>query len=259
MLIKDTLNEQISLGMMIKSEEAAIKGIAYLTEEHYSTSEYRYIFKAIKNLVEKEKEINEYSVKGELSSFGDSSSLFEILTISDEFYFPEKMDSIIEILEDRRCRRESLEKINKFQKRLQTDPTEFVEIIKDIYSIPSDFKIVDSTIIKPGDSRLEHRKSQLEYRKNTKSISTGYDELDDLITFKFAEGEISVIGARPSNGKSAFKTNLIKNLCSSGIGVASYALEQTLEIEDFRLDSIMTGFSLKDEISQMHKWLATDK
>lgn len=256
MLIQDNLSEQLVVGLMLNSNEAVVKGLTLLTEEHFENPSFRMTFQAIKSLKDKNTEINLYSVKGELIVLGNPLSLDDIINIEDKFYFEEKMNSLIEILEDRRSRRESLKKIKDLEKRLKLDNAPYSEIIKDVTAISSDIIQTTDQVVYAKNYR-EYRESIVKIRQNTEPIKTGFTDLDEQLTYKLAVGELSIIAARPANGKSALKSNIIMNQASSGIGVASYALEQTMAVETDRFDSIRTGIPLI-EIAQFEKWAKTD-
>lgn len=256
MLLHDNLTEQLVIGLMINSNDATIKGITTLTDEHFENPSFRMTFKAIKNLKNKSLEVNTYSVKGELITMGNPLSLDDIINIEDKFYFEEKMDSLIEILQDRKSRRESLFRIQELENRLKLDNTPYQEIIKDINSIASDHIQTKNQII-TASNYADYRKSVVTERETTIPIKTGFSEIDEILTYKLALGEISIIAARPQNGKSAFKANILVNQAENGVGIANYALEQTIAVETDRIDSIRTGIPIT-EIAQFDKWSKTD-
>lgn len=57
-------------------------------------------------------------------------------------------------------------------------------------------------------------------------ISSGYSNLDNRI-YGFQPGEMYIIAARPSMGKSAFALNIAKNAAQSGKNILLFALEET--------------------------------
>ncbi len=60
--------------------------------------------------------------------------------------------------------------------------------------------------------------------KGTRGIETGFHELDD-ITNGLHEGEMIIIAARPSVGKTAFALNILDNIASAGKLVGFFSLE----------------------------------
>lgn len=73
-----------------------------------------------------------------------------------------------------------------------------------------------------------------------KGISTGYDNLD-VVTSGFQRGELVILAARPSVGKTAFALNLAWNVCKSGKSVLFFALEMSNTDLGTRLLSLVSG------------------
>lgn len=93
------------------------------------------------------------------------------------------------------------------------------------------------------DERIEERRKT---GKNSflTGISSGYSELDDY-TRGFQKGELVIIGARPSVGKTAFAINIATNIAHKKIPVAFFSLEMTAEQIMGRLLTNRTGIDLK--------------
>lgn len=72
------------------------------------------------------------------------------------------------------------------------------------------------------------------------AISTGYDALDEM-TGGMGEGQLWVIGARPSNGKTAFAGNLAANLAKAQIPTAFFSAEMIAAEVATRLLSAESG------------------
>jgi replicative DNA helicase len=92
-------------------------------------------------------------------------------------------------------------------------------------------KLLSEAIVKDDDnfsaSVEETEKSWL--NKSDKAIagySTGIGRLD-AICGGFTNGELTVIGARPGQGKSALVVSLVRNLAKQGIGCGLFSLEMS--------------------------------
>jgi len=104
-----------------------------------------------------------------------------------------------------------------------------------------------ATNVLRGEYLIRERMLQVQRRMKRKKIGTGFQQIDRLLTAGFVvRGEMSVIGGRPREGKSAFKANLIRNLCEMGCCVVNVSPEQGIDSEHNRLDSVSTGMPLKD-------------
>jgi replicative DNA helicase len=203
----DRINEQLVIGLSISFDEARQKILSQLTDDHFSQPDFRTCFIAISNLVEKNLDVNAYTVKSELSLIGDVLSLDEIISIEDKYFIPEKLDSLIELLIDRHDRRKTIDECQSLIKKLKNDPDPYQQLIKD-FKLENSSSILDEKYI-TGDTYTDFRIKTLEDRKSKTSIYCGIKEIDDNLTYKFEEGEISIVAGRPSNGKCLKGNSLI--------------------------------------------------
>ncbi len=60
--------------------------------------------------------------------------------------------------------------------------------------------------------------------KHVTGVPTGFDELDEMLS-GLQRGEMVILAARPSMGKTAFALNITENMASSSGGVAFFSLE----------------------------------
>lgn len=207
MIVSDPVQEQVAIGLMLNNYEAAVKGVGVLEMDDFSEINYRITFQAIANLVEKHNEITIYSVNAELAAIGKVFSVEDLVKIEDPFYFPEKFDNIIEFLVDRKNRRKALKQIAELKTQLEEEPDPFTDLIKS-FSLEEDIKQDDSVL---NSANYIEARNQTDIDKRTrKSIKCGYPEIDNLLTYKFAIGEISIIAARPQNFKCLKFNSLIK-------------------------------------------------
>lgn len=257
MLIHDSQYELLALGLMVNNTESAYKGVNELDEDCFTDPNFKVTFRAISFLANNQKEINIYNINQELREIGQVFSLEELISMEDKFYFPEKFDSIISYLIERKNKLKALVQIKAIEDRLGNSFDPYDDIIQDVSELSSISGSLNKNIINSSNyiqMREEHDKS----RESRVALKTYFNEIDDALTYKLGLGEISIIGARPSNGKSALKTNLIRNVCTNtDFGVVNYALEQTLLVESDRLECLLSGLSIQ-EMAQNHKWDKTD-
>lgn len=87
-----------------------------------------------------------------------------------------------------------------------------------------------------------------EYKKRGNNyltgLNTGFAELNRLTT-GFNGGELIIIGARPSMGKTTFVLNMIQKFLSTGSGVALFSLEMQAEHLMLRVLSSSTSIPLQ--------------
>lgn len=103
------------------------------------------------------------------------------------------------------------------------------EVEKKVYALSlqdsqSDFKNAKDVII----STLKLIKENKLNKGAIKGIDTGFHELN-LATTGFGDGELIVIGARPSMGKTALILSMALKMLASGKGVALFSLEMPSE------------------------------
>lgn len=76
-------------------------------------------------------------------------------------------------------------------------------------------------------------------------LNTGFAELNRLTT-GFNAGELIIIGARPSMGKTTFVLNMVQKFLNTGKGVAFFSLEMQAEHLMLRMLSSATSIPLQD-------------
>lgn len=120
------------------------------------------------------------------------------------------------------------------------------EAEKEIYALSShgnlkDFRRSEEIVT----STLEMIKSVKERGNNLLiGLNTGFAELNRLTT-GFNPGELIIIGARPSMGKTTFVLNMVQKFLASGKGVAFFSLEMQAEHLMLRMLSSSTSIPLQ--------------
>ena len=75
-------------------------------------------------------------------------------------------------------------------------------------------------------------------------IRTGFNALDDM-TNGFRQGELFILGARPSMGKSALALQCALNIAKNNVAVMFLSIEMSAPMVTQRLLSLMTGINSK--------------
>ncbi len=89
------------------------------------------------------------------------------------------------------------------------------------------------------------QKAKERENKTVTGIDTGFRDLNTMTT-GFNDGDLIIIAARPSMGKTAIALNFVYNAISTGKGVAFFSLEMPVEQLMLRLFSIDTRIHLQD-------------
>jgi replicative DNA helicase len=136
-----------------------------------------------------------------------------LLSLSNSFSantsFESKVDSLVEYYHKRKMYKTALDIVTKPLNGVASQ--ELVAQVKgsvDSMGISSNIEV---------DKFEDYIDDWLEYQQDTTPIQShklGYKLLDDLVLLE--DSNLMLIGARPSVGKSAFATNLVKNFCLQG-------------------------------------------
>lgn len=87
--------------------------------------------------------------------------------------------------------------------------------------------------------------ARIERSEGPRGIKTGLVDVDALMLSLEPE-TLTLVGARPSNGKSAFGLTLALNVATENIGVGFFSLEMTAEQLTDRLLAMLTGIDLME-------------
>lgn len=136
------------------------------------------------------------------------------------------------------------------------------EIINTIESRVNDIAIGNITGKGFEDSKQIAQKTiqsleELKSRGNALAgISTGFSELNHITT-GLNKGDLIIIGARPSMGKTSLALNITQNILDSGVGVAIFSLEMPSTQLMLRMLSSLSGIPmqiLRDARLEDYQW-----
>lgn len=88
---------------------------------------------------------------------------------------------------------------------------------------------------------LQETLAALEHARSS-GLRTGWSDLDDFVALR--PGQLVVVGARPSTGKSVIAANLAAFVCAAGVGVHFASLEMTRDEVMKRILSARAGVDL---------------
>ncbi|CBG40485.1 replicative DNA helicase [Helicobacter mustelae] len=129
----------------------------------------------------------------------------------------------------------------------ELDSAEILNVVeKKIFEIStnsaqSDFRNVKDILDSTVDRILEHKQ-----RGNSiiTGVTTGFLELDEVTT-GFNKGDLIIIGARPSMGKTTLFLNMAQHILNRNIGVAVFSLEMPAEQLMLRMISALSSLPLQ--------------
>jgi replicative DNA helicase len=234
------------LSLLLKNGNLVFEATQRLKPFMFSSRVHEFIFSAICSLAAKGIEATKVLVKhelvmqGKLDGAGGDSYLNEIVLHYPEI---EEFSAYISIIEDAYKSRELYKISNAVQKAVDTNknPNKILTALTTKISSLNDLGgVVD--VVHIGDASDTFVKSLESHISNPgiTGISTGFKEIDEF-TMGYNEGEIWMIGARPSVGKTAL---LVKSGLSVAINDTPFLLvnrEMTILPLLERIYSILTG------------------
>ena len=254
--------ERAVLGLMLISGTCLIDGMSNLQNDYFYDKSHQILFNNMQTLFSKGVEVSSMSLLDQLRSSKSLTAVggpSVIADLADSSISSTEFKVVLGILENKASKRRAILMANNIMKMGYEDvddTQDFQNKISETFwqSMPQGHQSIK--IYGPHNIEQE-RREVLRGRHNITKVEMGWESMDRLITTGFAPQEISIIASRPSMGKSAFKTNAKRNLCSNGFGVVSFATEQSFGIEQDRLEALITGIPLQ-EIINSSKWQKGD-
>lgn len=229
--------EKSVIGAMIISAKAANHTINLLSTEDFFAPEHKIIFETIEDMMSDYQEVDIKSLSTTLVKAGkiDSAGGVEYLaSIASAVVTSANIDYFIDIvLENSLARRlisvsekiasQGYDKDNDINDLLERAERSILEIARDRRT--SDFKKADSVLKDVYANIVELGKAG----GQTSGVPTGFKYLD-AITNGFQPGDLVILAARPSMGKTAFALNIVQQAAElSNEPVALFSLEMGAE------------------------------
>ena len=105
---------------------------------------------------------------------------------------------------------------NHYKNRLQKDMTGIASanLVKEIEALVDGMGINSNIEVTDFENYVDTWMNDQEDETPVNGFKTGFNQLDEDVLL--LDTNLMIIGARPSTGKSAFATNLVKNFCLQG-------------------------------------------
>lgn len=234
----DLTSENALLGMMLLEQKYAIEGILNLKEEDFGDENNRLIFKGLKKLSENGEPLEIHSLcsvlrkEGNYEKIGGVNKLLDLSNSVDSFNSEEFYLKNIKQYSLLRKLLNAVKSISTdFENKKIEDVNDFVlNAEKSLVNITREREIKGFTTSKEIISKIG---SEFELNRNgnvvKSEILTGFPNIDNL-TGGYKKGNLVIIAARPSVGKTAFAMTLcLKNALTYHKPVAIFSLEMTKE------------------------------
>lgn len=262
--------EQSVLGAMILSRNAVDVALQNLSSDSFYTKEHQLIFSAIEKLVSNQMSVDittltAYFVeKNELDEVGG----VEYLTnISQAVYSSANIDYYIKIISEKAMVRRLIDVSEKLASKGYEDNENPLDLIQDAerkilevtaFKKVSDFKKSSDILREVHENLIEISKQ----KDGLTGVSTGFKGIDRL-TNGLQKGDLIILAARPSVGKTAFALNLAQNAAHiSNVPVAIFSLEMGADQLIKRMISAVgriDGSKLRDGRLNDEDWLRYSK
>ena len=229
--------ERSVLGSMLLAREAVLLAQEMLDEDDFYDPAHKEIFSAMCHLANQSRQIDLVTVDEELSRRGrleGVGGLNYLLDLSRFVPSAANVAAYVRIVDEKSTLRRLISASGKISQMSYTGDQETTDILaaseKLIYDISMRkggemLQPIQPVLIRTYEQidRLVKNKGRIE------GVPTGYRELDDLLT-GLHPGELILIAARPSMGKTSFGMNIVANAAIRGkCKTAVFSLEMPAE------------------------------
>jgi replicative DNA helicase len=229
--------ERFVLGSILLDDTLYVQSAGTLEAEDFSLEKHRRIFKRMGELQDRGERIDRITVANELMKFNELEAcdgLTYLVSLDDGLPQIPNLDSYIRIVKDKAVLRRIIFASQHMMNRCLLGEEEPGEILAG----------AEETLLKLGDSRARAGlltpgqivegyeggiNAFLDPSKRIKGISTGFAKLDDM-TGGMHGGDLIIIAARPSMGKTALALNIAQHVALKlKQTVAVFSLEMSKE------------------------------
>ena len=235
--------EQSIIGSMLIDKTAISRVVEVLKSDDFYRDSHKVIFNAIFELYQKDTPIDMITLVEHLRSaekLEASGGITYITEISNSIPSTANLSSYIKIVDDKSILRKLIRASTEIMENCYNKQDD-VEAVMDIaeqrvFNIAerknsSDFEAMN-TVLERGFLEIERIFNN---RGETTGVSSGFADLDDM-TSGFQKGDMILIAARPSMGKTTFVLNLAQYAAlRGGKSVAVFSLEMSKEQLAYKL------------------------
>ena len=229
--------ERFVLGSILLDDSLYVQAAGTLEPDDFSLEKHRRIFKRMGELQDRGERIDRITVANELMKFNELEAcdgLTYLVSLDDGLPQIPNLDSYIRIVKDKAVLRRIIFASQHMMNRCLLGEEEPGEILAG----------AEETLLKLGDSRVKSGlinpaqilqeyeggiSAFLDPSKRIKGISTGFAKLDEM-TGGLHGGDLVIVAARPSMGKTALALNIAQHVALRlKQTVAIFSLEMSRE------------------------------
>ncbi len=231
--------EQNVLGSMMLSIQAVTEGITALTKQDFYVDKHQVVYTAIENLYKRNQPVDITTVADELLNAQQLDVVGGTGFLSDlcnSVLSTSSMDAYVQIVKEKSQLRDLLYQLTNLQSQWEngnySDVGEFFTTVeKNVTQITHNRRV--GAFKKAGEiANIVANKLQLSAQRKTSVTGTpsGFG-LMDSVTNGFQKGDLVILAARPSMGKTALAINFALNAARSKLNPCSVAVF-SLEMSD---------------------------
>jgi len=224
--------EKSVLAAMLLNKDIVDEVIARIRAEAFYRPAHRKIFIAMCELSERHIPVDHLSLaerleaKGELKEVGDKAYIIELANNDYALY---NWEHHVEIVKRESLLRDLIRAANGIEALGYSDTDDAVDAVEQAEKILFDVtnKRVDSSFFRINDllgTSVEMLEKMALNKSHLLGVPTGFSELDRLLA-GLRGGDLVILAARPSIGKTSFALNLAINAARAGTTVAFFSLE----------------------------------
>lgn len=252
--------ERAVLGSMLVSREALLNSVVRLSEEDFYVPDHKLVFDTIKNVYNKSINVDvvtvieQFTLNNTLDQLNDKELVYDL---AETVVSPSNIEEYIRIVQDKTTLRRLVQLANeisvKWEKEEINDIGEYISRVEsDTLSITrsrnvGEFKTSKEVI----DVLKEKLFANSKIGDGMTGVTSGFTDLDN-ITHGFQKGDLIILAARPSVGKTALALNFLMNAAiKQGITTAMFSVEMPAEQLMQRMLSATSGVN-SDKIRSLN-------
>jgi len=221
--------EKSILGCIISNYERCSDIAAQLVEDDFNFEVHRLIFKAILRAKEEQLKVDMVTVDEMLQKLTpNANAATNVMIDCTRMYISAyNADSYLQIIKELSARRRAIRLVGDIQKQL-LDPAQAVNAVMDkLRTEAGDLCVGKHSWVTMREIMLNtYDYIEKRVKGSIHSITTGIPSVDTIIGGFFG-GELTIIGARPAVGKSAFGMNVAISAAMHGYKVGILSREMT--------------------------------
>ncbi|MBM3909202.1 MAG: replicative DNA helicase [Firmicutes bacterium] len=231
--------EKIVLGAMMTNSSALAQCINSVTVDHFygASSPNQLVYQAVRNLFDKRLPVDIQTVLEELGLMKESvnaGGIEYLKELLDAVISLSNLDFYLVILQDNKLLRDYLSTIDQIRQNYETEEIDEINQFlaraeNNLRTVAERRRIDKFKTALEVSQRVEAELKVIQRADGLTGVDVGYKKINDY-THGLQKGEMTIIAARPSVGKTAFALNLAYNAVKlNPISVAVFSLEMPSE------------------------------